>query len=48
MRNRYELCKSHVNQPKIFYDHGLQCPLCEAEEKILELEKKIDDMEEAE
>ena len=43
---KYNICEEHEDKTIIFYDWGWACPLCEAENKIKELEKKINDLNE--
>jgi hypothetical protein len=40
----YNPCDAH-GDTIILYDCGLACPLCNAEEKIEELEKKVEELE---
>jgi hypothetical protein len=40
----YKPCDEH-GDTIVLYDCGLACPLCNAEEKIDELEKKIEELE---
>ena len=41
---KYNVCDGHEDTI-VFYDWGLACPLCDAENKIEELEEKINDLE---
>lgn len=47
MKDRYELCEEHANT-KIYYDHRLMCPLCDAQDQIEKLKEKIEDLEKEE
>ena len=45
MREKFEKCDDHEHGTVVFYDAGHRCPLCRAEDEIINLSVKIVDLE---